>query len=91
MSAFDNRSKDDLEMEIRNFLEENTIGDLLAVVKWCIESKVEDAFESKDYAECVIEELEKIKAEFEDKILLNQTVALQIMDKHISELKGENK
>ena len=36
-----------------------------------------------------IEELEKIKAEFEDKILLNQTVAIQIIDKHIAELKGE--
>ena len=42
MSIFDNRAKDDLEVEIRNFLEENTISDLLAVVKWCIESKVED-------------------------------------------------
>lgn len=38
-----------------------------------------------------IKELEKIKAEFEDKILLNQTVAIQIMDKHISELKGDDK
>lgn len=37
-----------------------------------------------------IEEFEKIKAEFEDKILLNQTVAIQIIDKRISELKGEN-
>ena len=36
-----------------------------------------------------IAELEKIKAEFEDKILLNQTVAIQIIDKHIYELKGE--
>ena len=36
-----------------------------------------------------IEELEKIKAEFEDRILRNQTVAIQIMEKHISELKGE--
>lgn len=34
-------------------------------------------------------ELEKIKAEFEDRILLNQTVAIQITEKHISELKGE--
>jgi len=41
--------------------------------------------------EGVIEELEKLKAEFEEDkyILLNQTVAIQIMDKHISELKGE--
>ena len=40
-----------------------------------------------------IAELEKIKAEFEENkyILLNQTVAIQIIDKHISELKGENK
>lgn len=45
MSVFDNRSKDDLEMEIRNFLEENTIEDLLDVVKWCIKSKVEDMLE----------------------------------------------
>ncbi len=37
----------------------------------------------------VVEKLEKIKEEFEDRILLNQTVAIQIMDKHISELKGE--
>ena len=35
-----------------------------------------------------IEELEKIKAEFEDKILLNQTVAIQILDNYIAELKG---
>lgn len=41
MSVFDNRSKDDLEMEIRNFLEENTITDLLEVVNWCIKSKEE--------------------------------------------------
>lgn len=36
-----------------------------------------------------IEELKKIKAEFEDRIMLNQTVALQIMDNHIKELEGE--
>lgn len=35
-----------------------------------------------------IEELERIKAEFEDIILLNQTVAIQIINKHISKLKG---
>ena len=39
----------------------------------------------------IAKELEKIKAEFEDRILLNQTVAIQIIDRHISELKGENK
>lgn len=40
----------------------------------------------------IIKELENIKAEFEEDkyILLNQTVAIQIMDKHIAELKGEN-
>ena len=39
----------------------------------------------------VLDELEKIKAEFEEDryILLNQTVAIQIIDKHIAELKGE--
>ena len=45
MSIFDNRSKDDLEIEIRNFLEENTIEDLLEVVNWCIKSKIEDMLE----------------------------------------------
>ena len=42
MSAFDNRSKDDLEIEIRKFLEENTIEDLFEVVNWCVKSKVDD-------------------------------------------------
>lgn len=43
--------------------------------------------------DCVICILEKIKAEIEEDkyILLNQTVAIQIIDKHIAELKGENK
>ena len=53
MSIFDNRSKDDLEIEIRNFLEENTIEDLLEVVNWCIKSVVE----------CELSELKK-KSEF---------------------------
>lgn len=44
-----------------------------------------------DLRKFAIEELEKIKREFEDRILLNQTVAIQIMDKYISELKGEQK
>lgn len=39
MSVFGNRAKDDLEWEMRNFLEENTITDLLEVVKWCVENK----------------------------------------------------
>lgn len=57
MSAFDNRSKDDLEMEIRNFLEENTIEDLLEVVNWCIKNKVEDMLaELKGEQECEITE-----------------------------------
>ena len=42
MSVFDNRSKDDLEIEIRNFLEENTIEDLFEVDNWCVKSKVDD-------------------------------------------------
>ena len=42
MSVFENRAKDDLEMEISNFLEENTITDLLEVVKWCVESKEDE-------------------------------------------------
>ena len=42
MSVFGEPAKDDLEMEIRNFLEENTITDLLEVVKWCVESKEDD-------------------------------------------------
>lgn len=42
MSVFGNSSKDDLEMWIRIFLEENTITDLLDVVKWCVESKEDD-------------------------------------------------
>lgn len=42
------------------------------------------------YSDGGIKELEKIKTEFEDRILLNQTVAIKIIDNHISELKGEN-
>ena len=43
--------------------------------------------------ERIIEEFEKLKAEFEEDryILLNQTVAIQIIDKHIDELKENNK
>ena len=37
------------------------------------------------------EEFEKIKKEFEDRILLNQTVAIQIIDRRIAELKENNK
>lgn len=53
------------------------------------------AFESKDYAECVIEELEKIKAEIECNMRKNNcdlygyADSLVIIDKHIAELKGE--
>ena len=52
-------------------------------------------FESKDYAECVIEELEKIKAkivELEKKIgqgIFTVELASEIVNDHISELKGE--
>ena len=58
-------------------------------------------FESKDYAECVIEELKKIKAEIEDIRLSEENVDSswcaglkyvnnKIIDKHIFELKGAN-
>ena len=61
------------------------------------------SFESKDYAKCVIEELEKIKAEINNFIggmnmgddLDNETFKKldirieDIFDDHISELKGE--
>ena len=60
-------------------------------------------FESKDYAECVIEELEKIKAEIlkwqddlniesnNDDFYVHHGLSLsrEIIDNHISELKGE--
>ena len=60
-------------------------------------------FESKDYAECVIEELEKIKAEIgkefvdlqdgseEWRSYVNESVlsCYEIVEKHISKLKGE--
>ena len=52
---------------------------------------LKELLKKKEKEEFAIEELEKIKAEFEDKILLNQTVAIQILDNHIAELKGENK
>ena len=41
--------------------------------------------------ETVIEKLEALKAEFEEDkyILLNQTVAIQIIEKHIAELKEQ--
>lgn len=41
--------------------------------------------------EGVIEELEKLKAEFEEDkyILLNQTTAIKVIDNYIFEMKGE--
>ena len=55
-------------------------------------------FESKDYAECVIEELEKIKAEIIrnsrpqwEKLVIDVYTCETIIDKSISDLKGENK
>ena len=41
--------------------------------------------------EARIDELEKLKAEFEEDkyILLNQTTAIKVIDKHIAEQKGE--
>lgn len=41
MSVFDNASKDDLEYEIRTFLEEHTITELLEVVRYCVSEKEE--------------------------------------------------
>lgn len=51
-------------------------------------------FESKDYAECIIEELEKIKEEILTQnpkftIGCEMKMCLGIIDNHISELKGE--
>ena len=42
MSVFDNPDKDNLEMEIRLFLEEHTITELFEVIQWCVESKEDD-------------------------------------------------
>ena len=42
MSVFGNPDKDNLEMEIRLFLEEHTITELIDVVQWCVESKEDD-------------------------------------------------
>ena len=39
MSVFDNTEKDNLEFEIRTFLENHTIADLMEVVAWCIDGK----------------------------------------------------
>jgi len=50
---------------------------------------INKGIEAIENQKSIIEELEKIKQEFEDKILLNQTVAIQIIDKYIAELKGE--
>ena len=41
MSVFDNPRKDDLEYEIRTFLEEHTITELLGIVCYCISEKEE--------------------------------------------------
>ena len=38
MSVFGNEEKDDLEYEVRTFLENHTITDLLEVVFYCIRS-----------------------------------------------------
>lgn len=39
MSVFDYGPKDDLEYEIRDFLEKHTIDDLLEVVNYCVRAK----------------------------------------------------
>ena len=41
MSVFDNAEKDNLEYEIRTFLENHTIADLLYVVHYCVTEKEE--------------------------------------------------
>ena len=40
--------------------------------------------------EGTIEELEKIKTEFENRLILTTPVAIHILNKRISELKGES-
>jgi hypothetical protein len=42
MSVYDNAAKDNLEYEIRTFLENHTIAELLAIVFYCVDEK-EDA------------------------------------------------
>lgn len=39
MSAFGNSEKDNLESEIRDFLENHSISELLDVVRYCVEEK----------------------------------------------------
>ena len=45
-SIFGSADKDNLEYEIMTFLEENTMAELLDVVKWCVEIK-EDEYRSE--------------------------------------------
>lgn len=48
MSVFDNYAKDNLEEEIRDFLKDNTITELLDVIKWCVEVKEDDYISEKE-------------------------------------------
>ena len=54
-------------------------------------NKAKKQFILNDKIDFAIEELEKLKAEFEEDryILLNQTVAIKVLEKRIEELKGE--
>lgn len=55
-----------------------------------IKVEIQNTILEQTYEKGQIDKLEAIKTEFEDKILLNQTVAIQIIDNHIAELKGDN-
>jgi hypothetical protein len=41
MSVYDNADKDNLEYEIRTFLENHTITELLEIVQYCVSEKEE--------------------------------------------------
>ena len=41
MSVYDNAAKDNLEYEIRTFLEDHTITELLEIVQYCVSEKEE--------------------------------------------------
>lgn len=52
---------------------------------------LEEAIEALENQKSVIEELEKLKVEFEEDkyILLNQATAIKVIDNRITQLKGE--
>lgn len=75
-----------LEDKIKNAKESTWLTD--GLTKKEVEEIVSEAKKEARKVDLIIE-LEKLKREFEDRILLNQTVAIQIIDKEIAELKGE--